>query len=132
MGLRLELLKENKLLHDRILEKDKKIIELQHKLSMQPVRVDTNIDLNLKYFDLMCKYKKLLNSSLSEDTKHISYNGKLFGINALSYRKEADGVDTLVVEATEIRKETGLINNLDNAFRETAKELNKLFFGSEN
>lgn len=126
------LQRENDRLREEIREKDEKILNLKMDIFKynQPKNVD--IDLNLKYMVLMQQYKKLLNSCLSKETEHITYNGNLYGIKSIDYHKEADSVDTINIEAVNIPREKGLINNLAEPFKNIAKELNKMFFGNDN
>lgn len=121
------LQRENDRLREEIREKDKRIHELKLDIYKyaQPER-----ELNLQYMLLMEKYNKLLDSCLSKETEHITYNGNLYGIKSIDYHKEADSVDTLNIEAVQIPREKGLINNLTEPFRNVAKELNKMFFGN--
>lgn len=121
------LQRENDRLREEIREKDKRIHELKLDIYKyaQPER-----ELNLQYMLLMEKYNKLLDSCLSKETEHITYNGNLYGIKSIDYHKEADSVDTLNIEAVQIPREKGLINNLAEPFRNVAKELNKMFFGN--
>lgn len=128
---KLVLKRENDRLREEIRERDKKINQLKTDIFKynQPKPVD--IDLNLKYMLLMGKYEKLLNSCLSKETEHISYNGNLYGIKSIDYHKEADSVDTINIEAVQIPKQNGLINDLAEPFRNVAKELNKMFFGNK-
>lgn len=123
------LQRENDRLREEIREKDKRIQELKtdiYKYSKPTV----DLDLNLKYMVLMEKYNKLLDSCLSKETEHITYNGNLYGIKRINYHKEADSVDSIDIEAVQIPRENGLINNLAEPFRNVAKELNKMFFGN--
>lgn len=124
------LQRENERLREELKEKDEKIQELKMDIFKynQPKNVD--IDLNLKYMLLMEKYDKLLHSCLSKETEHITYNGNLYGIKRIDYHKEVESVDTINIEAVEIPKQNGLINNLAEPFRKVAKELNKMFFGN--
>lgn len=121
------LQRENDRLREEIREKDKRIHELKMDIYKyaQPDR-----ELNLQYMLLMGKYNKLLNSCLSKETEHITYNGDLYGIKSIDYHKDVDSVDTLNIEAVQIPSEKGLINNLAEPFRNVAKELNKIFFGN--
>lgn len=121
------LQRENDRLREEIREKNKRIHELKMDIYKyaQPER-----ELNLQYMLLMEKYNKLLDSCLSKETEHITYNGNLYGIKSIDYHKEADSVDTLNIEAVQIPREKGLINNLAEPFRNVAKELNKMFFGN--
>lgn len=120
---------ENDRLREEIREKDKKIQELKmdiYKYSEPTV----DIDLNLKYMLLMEKYNKLLDSCLSKETEHIIYNGNLYGIKSIDYHKEADSIDTINIEAVQIPKQNGLINDLAEPFRKVAKEFNNIMFGN--
>lgn len=121
------LQRENDRLREEIREKDKRIHELKMDIYKyaQPER-----ELNLQYMLLMEKYNKLLDSCLSKETEHITYNGNLYGIKRIDYHKEADSVDSIDIEAVQIPRENGLINNLAEPFRNVAKELNKMFFGN--
>lgn len=121
------LQRENDRLREEIREKDKRIHELKLDIYKyaQPER-----ELNLQYMLLMEKYNKLLDSCLSKETEHITYNGNLYGIKRIDYHKEADSVDSIDIEAVQIPREKGLINNLAEPFRNVAKELNKMFFGN--
>ena len=121
------LQRENDRLREEIREKDKRIHELKMDIYKyaQPER-----ELNLQYMLLMEKYNKLLDSCLSKETEHITYNGNLYGIKRIDYHKEADSVDSIDIEAVQIPREKGLINNLAEPFRNVAKELNKMFFGN--
>lgn len=89
-------------------------------------------ELNIKYISLMSKYNKLMDSCLSSETEHITYNGELYGIQTIDYHKDTESVDTIDIRAVHIPREKGLINNLAEPFKNVAKELNKLFFGNEN
>lgn len=126
------LQRENDRLREEIREKDEKILNLKMDIFKynQPKNVD--IDLNLKYMVLMQQYKKLLNSCLSKETENIIYNGELYGIKSIDYHKDAESVDTIHIEAVNIPREKGLINNLAEPFKNVAKELNKMFFGNDN
>lgn len=123
---------ENDRLREEIREKDKRIQELKMDIYKynRPVLKNVDINLNLKYMLLMEKYNKLLDSCLSKETEHITYNGNLYGIKRIDYHKEADSVDSIDIEAVQIPREKGLINNLAEPFRNVAKELNKMFFGN--
>ena len=92
---------------------------------------NTNFDLNSKYMLLMEKYNKLLNSCLSKETEHITYNGNLYGIETIDYHKDTESVDSINIRAKQIPKQNGLINDLAEPFRNIAKELNTLFYGNE-
>ena len=124
------LQRENDRLREEIREKDEKILNLKMDIFKynQPKNVD--IDLNLKYMVLMQQYKKLLNSCLSKETEHITYNGNLYGIKRIDYHKEADSVDSIDIEAVQIPKQNGLINDLAEPFRKVAKEFNNIMFGN--
>jgi hypothetical protein len=121
------LQRENDRLREEIREKDKRIHELKMDIYKyaQPDR-----ELNLQYMLLMGKYNKLLDSCLSKETEHITYNGDLYDIKSIDYHKDVDSVDTLNIEAVQIPSEKGLINNLAEPFRNVAKEFNKIFFGN--
>lgn len=121
------LQRENDRLREEIREKDKRIHELKMDIYKyaQPER-----ELNLQYMLLMEKYNKLLDSCLSKETEHITYNGNLYGIKRIDYHKEADSVDSIDIEAVQIPREKSLINNLAEPFRNVGKELNKMFFGN--
>lgn len=121
---------ENDRLKEELREKDKRIQELKMDI-IKYSKPTVDIDLNLKYMLLMGKYEKLLNSCLSKETEHISYNGNLYGIKSIDYHKEADSVDTINIEAIQTPKQNGLINDLAEPFRNVAKELNTLFFGNK-
>ena len=122
---------ENDRLREEIIRKDNQIQDLKMDIFKynQPKNVD--IDLNLKYMLLMTQYEKLLNSCLSKETEHISYNGNLYGIKSIDYHKEADSMDTINIEAVQIPKQNGLINDLAEPFRKVAKEFNNIMFGNK-
>lgn len=122
---------ENDRLREEIIRKDNQIQELKMDIFKynQPKNVD--IDLNLKYMLLMQQYKKLLNSCLSKETEYITYNGNLYGIKSIDYHKEADSMDTINIEAVQIPKQNGLINDLAEPFRKVAKEFNNIMFGNK-
>lgn len=122
---------ENDRLREEIIRKDNQIQELKMDIFKynQPKNVD--IDLNLKYMLLMTQYEKLLNSCLSKETEHISYNGNLYGIKSIDYHKEADSMDTINIEAVQIPKQNGLINDLAEPFRKVAKEFDNIMFGNK-
>jgi len=127
------LKEENKQLKKELEKANEEIYYLRDRLN-RPISVNHNndIDLNMKYLLLCTKYNKLLDSCLSKETEHITYNGDLYAIKSIDYHKEAESVETINIEAVQVPREKGLINNLGEAFRETAKELNKIFFGNEN
>lgn len=125
-----KLIEENKRLNDIINRLEYEKMELKHRLD-RPVNAD-DTNLNLKYLGLISKYNKLMDSCLSSETEHITYNGELYGIQTIDYHKDTESVDTIDIRAVHIPREKGLINNLAEPFKNVAKELNKLFFGNEN
>lgn len=125
---------QNDILKEQIREKDEKIHQLQmdiYKYS-RPVVNNADTDLNLKYLSLLTKYNKLLDSCLSKETEHITYNGELYSIKTIDYHKDAETLDTINIEAIHVPREKGLVNNLAEPFKNVAKELNKIFFNNEN
>lgn len=125
---------QNDILKEQIREKDQKIHQLQmdiYKYS-RPTLNNNDTDLNLKYLALLTKYNKLLDSCLSSETEHITYNGELYSIKSIDYHKDAETLDTINIEAIHVPREKGLVNNLAEPFKNVAKELSKIFFGNEN
>lgn len=116
-----QLYENNVKIHEELMEKILKINKKNEELT----------NLNLKYMILIEKYNKLLDSCLSKETKYITYNGDLYGIKTIDYHKDADSVDTISIEAEQIPREKGLINNIAEPFKNVAKEFNKLMFGNE-
>lgn len=121
------LIEENEYLKEELKKRDANINYLT-------VQLDSPMDTKLQcqYMLLQAKYTKLLNSCLSKDTENITYNGKLYGIRSIEYHKDFKGVDTIHIEAVNIPREKGLINNLAEPFKNVAQELNKIFFGNDN
>lgn len=121
------LIEENKILKSELDKTHKEICCLSSRLNS-----NDNTNLNMKYLLLSTKYNKLLNSCLSKETENIIYNGELYSIKSIDYHKDAESVDTIHIEAVNIPREKGLINNLAEPFKNVAKELNKMFFGNDN
>lgn len=92
---------------------------------------DKNMDLNLKYLDLLTKYNKLLNEVTKKDTEFIIYDGELYGITTIDFHKTYDEIDSIELKATHRPREKGLIDNLSDTFKNIAKEFNKTLFGDK-
>lgn len=126
------LIEENKKLKKELEKQHEEICYLNSRLNSPVCSVNDDTNLNMKYLLLSTKYNKLLNSCLSKETENIIYNGELYGIKSIDYHKDAESVDTIHIEAVNIPREKGLINNLAEPFKNVAKELNKMFFGNDN
>lgn len=126
------LIEENKKLKKELERQYEEIRYLNSRLNSPVCSVNDDTNLNMKYLLLSTKYNKLLNSCLSKETENIIYNGELYGIKSIDYHKDAESVDTIHIEAVNIPREKGLINNLAEPFKNVAKELNKMFFGNDN
>lgn len=125
---------QNDILKEQIQEKDQKIHQLQMDIFKysRPIVNNADTDLNLKHLSLLTKYNKLLDSCLSKETEHITYNGELYSIKSIDYHKDAETPDSINIDAIHVPREKGLENNLAEPFKNVAKELNKIFFGNEN
>lgn len=126
-----KVIEENKILR-RELEKANEEINYLHDRLNRPANANMDSDLNLKYLLLIDKYNKLMDSCLSSETEHITYNGELYSIKSIDYHKDAETLDTINIEAIHVPREKGLVNNLAEPFKNVAKEPNKIFFGNEN
>lgn len=126
------LIEENKKLRKELEKQHEEICYLRSRLDSPVCSINDDTNLNMKYLLLSTKYNKLLNSCLSKETENIIYNGELYGIKSIDYHKDAESVDTIHIEAVNIPREKGLINNLAEPFKNVAKELNKMFFGNDN
>ena len=91
---------------------------------------DKNIDLNLKYMELIQKYNKLLDEVTKKDTEFIIYVGELYGITTIDFHKTYDE-NSIELKATHRPREKGLIDNLSDTFKNIAKEFNKTLFGDK-
>ena len=123
------LLRENEYLEKRVEEQRQEIYELNRKLFIPKNNIDQ--ELQEKYLLLIAKYNKLMDSCLSSETEHITYNGEVYSITSIDYHKDAETLDTINIEAIHVPREKGLVNNLAEPFKNVAKELNKIFFGNE-
>lgn len=116
---------------NRELEKaNEEICYLRDKLNRPVASVD--FDLQAQYMLLQAKYKKLLNDITSKDTEIIIYNGNAYRVRSIDFHKQADELDSIEIEAINVPREKGLINNLTDTFKDVAKEFNKMMFGNTN
>lgn len=104
---------------DAIIRQNDTILELKSK----------NEKLNLDYMVLLTKYKKALKTLLKEDTKNISYNGKIYGITEINHYKKAGEIENVVISANEVPKSKGLVNSMADVFKDAYDNINKTLFG---
>lgn len=125
--------KSLKIQNEVLREENNRLRDDLDKLLHRPIAVDksSDVELNMKYLLLSTKYNKLMDSCLSKETEYITYNGELYNISTIDYHKDVDSVDTLNISAVHVQREKGLINNLAEPIRNVAKQLNKIFFGTE-
>lgn len=104
---------------DAIIRQNDTILELKSK----------NEKLNLDYMVLLTKYKKALKTLLKEDTKNISYNGKIYGITNINHYKKEGEIENVVISANEVPKSKGLVNSMADVFKDAYDNINKTLFG---
>ena len=93
---------------------------------------DINNEINLKYMALLAKYNKLLKSTLEEETKNITYGGKLYGIVEVNhYRKAEEETDMIIITAHNIPEKEGLVNSMGKVFKEAYDSINETLFGNK-
>ena len=92
---------------------------------------DINKELNLKYMVLLAKYNKLLKSTLEEETKNITYNGKLYAIDGVSHYQKGGETENIVITAHNIPEKEGLVNSMGKVFKETYDSINEMLFGNK-
>jgi len=93
---------------------------------------DINKEINLKYMVLLAKYNKLLKSTLDNETKNITYNGKLYKINEVNhYRKAEEETDMIIITAHNIPEKEGLVNSMGKVFKEAYDSINETLFGNK-
>ena len=92
---------------------------------------DENKELNLKYMVLLAKYNKLLKSTLEEETKNITYNGKLYAIDGVSHYQKDGEIENIVITAHNIPEKEGLVNSMGKVFKETYDSINEMLFGNK-
>ena len=123
-----ELIKFQNELIKKIEEKCDKCIYLEETITKLN---DINKELNLKYMVLLAKYNKLLKSTLEEETKNITYNGKLYAIDGVSHYQKDGEIENIVITAHNIPEKEGLVNSMGKVFKETYDSINEMLFGNK-
>lgn len=123
-----ELIKFQNELIKKIEEKCDKCIYLEETITKLN---DINKELNLKYMVLLAKYNKLLKSTLEEETKNITYNGKLYAIDGVSHYQKDGEIENIVITAQNIPEKEGLVNSMGKVFKETYDSINEMLFGNK-
>ena len=121
-----ELIEFQKELMKKFEEKCDKCISLEETITKLN---DINKEINLKYMVLLAKYNKLLKSTLDNETKNITYNGKLYKINEINHYKKAGEIENVVISANEVPKSKGLVNSMADVFKDAYDNINKTLFG---
>lgn len=106
-------------LTDVIIKQNNTIIELKK----------NNEKLNLDYMVLLTKYNEALKTLLKEDTKKISYNGKIYSITEINHYKKEGEVENVIISANEVPKSKGLVNSMADVFKDAYDNINKTLFG---
>lgn len=123
-----ELIKFQNELIKKIEEKSDKCIYLEETITKLN---DINKELNLKYMVLLAKYNKLLKSTLEEETKNITYNGKLYAIDGVNHYQKDGEIENIVITAHNIPEKEGLVNSMGKVFKETYDSINETLFGNK-
>jgi hypothetical protein len=123
-----ELIEFQNVLIKKFEEKCDKCISLEETITNLN---DENKKLNLKYMALLAKYNKLFKSTLDNETKNITYNGKLYAINGVNHYKKAEEIETVVITAYNIPEKEGLVNSMGKVFKEAYDSINETLFGNK-
>lgn len=89
-----------------------------------------NNELNQKYLILLTKYNQLINNLTSKDTEIIMYKGEMYSIESLSFYERTGEIKELKLSAIHVSKEKGLIDTLNDTYKNVAKEFNKILYGN--
>ncbi|WP_289147215.1 hypothetical protein [uncultured Megamonas sp.] len=117
---KIEILEQSKdELTDVIIKQNNTITELKK----------NNEKLNLDYMVLLTKYNEALKTLLKEDTKNISYNGKIYSITEINHYKKEGEVENVIISANEVPKSKGLVNSMADVFKDAYDNINKTLFG---
>ena len=92
---------------------------------------DINKEISLKYMVLLAKYNKLLKSTLDNETKNITYNGKLYKINEVNHYQKTGEIESIVITAHNIPEKEGLVNSMGKVFKEAYDSINETLFGNK-
>ena len=123
-----ELIKFQNELTKKFEEKCDKCISLEETITKLN---DINKELNLKYMALLAKHNKLLKSMLEEETKNITYNGKLYAIDGVSHYQKAGEIESIVITAHNIPEKEDLVNSMGKVFKEAYDSINETLFGNK-